>query len=151
MKSDTGMNLWVHLDQISTLVRKARALELKHYNFTLAEAEILYILNRENKGLTLAEIAWWNCRELNSVLIRVNKMEKKGLVKKIRSSGGKKTKVQISEKGRELYSNVTSKSIHMIFDVISEEEKRNLESTLQKLDVRTRDLLGIGFKPAFLP
>jgi DNA-binding MarR family transcriptional regulator len=151
MKSDKGMNLWVHLDQVNTLVRKARALELKHYNFTLAEAEILYILIRENKDLTLAEIAWWNCRELNSVLIRVNKMEKKGLVKKIRGSGGKKSKVHISEKGRELYSKVTSKSIHMIFDVISEEEKENLESILQKLDVRTRELLGIGFKPPFLP
>jgi DNA-binding MarR family transcriptional regulator len=150
MQNNIGLELWVYLDQVTTLVRKARGLELKQFNFSLAEAEIIYILSQKNSALTLDDIAQWNCRELNSVLIRINKMEKKGLVKKIRGSSGKKIKVQISDKGRELYNNVTCKSIHMIFDVISEEEKGNLESILQKLDVRTRELLGMGFKPPFL-
>ena len=151
IKHNADMKLWVHLDQVATLVKKARVLELKHFNFAPSEAEILYILSFENRELTLDEIALWNYRELNSTLIRVNKMLKKGLVKKSRSTNGGKTKVTITEKGHELYRNVTHQSIKMILEALSEEEKKQLDSVLNKLNSRTRDLLGIGYKPPFLP
>jgi DNA-binding MarR family transcriptional regulator len=151
LHSGIGMNLWVLLDQVCTLVKKARTLELRHFNFTLAEAEILFILTHENRGLTLAEIADWNGRELNSISIRVNKMGKRGLVKKPRSSGERQRKVFLTEKGRELYSAVRRQSVEMVFTILSEEEKEQLEPILKKLRARTRELLGMGFKPPFLP
>jgi DNA-binding MarR family transcriptional regulator len=149
--SDSKIYLWVLLDQATNLIRKARFLELKHFNVTPPEAEVLFILTHENRGLTLAEIANWNCRELNSILIRVNKMVKKGLVKKSRSIGERKVRVVVTERGRELYNSVTRQSLEMIFAVLSEEEKGQLVSSLNKLRTRTRDLLGVGFKPLFLP
>jgi DNA-binding MarR family transcriptional regulator len=151
MKIEVLKDLWVHLDQVTTLVRKARALEITHFHLSPPEAEILYILSHENRDLTFDEIARWNYRELNSVLIRINKMEKKGLVKKTRRAGTRKTTVRITEKGSSLYGAVASQSVHMIFEVITEEEQKQLESVLTKLESRTRDLLGMGFKPPFLP
>lgn len=151
MEINEVKDLWVFLDQVSTLIRKARSLEITHFNLSPAEAEILYILSHENRELTFAEIARWNYRELNSVLIRVNKMEKKGLVKKSRKHGTRKTTIKITEKGLELYNAVASQSVQMIFEITTEEEQKQLESILRKLESRTRDLLGMGFKPPFLP
>ncbi len=151
MKIENVKDLWVHLDQVTTLVRKARALEITHFNLSPPEAEILYILSHENRDLTFSEIARWNYRELNSVLIRVNKMEKKGLVKKSRIRGTRKTTVRITEKGLEMYNAVATQSVQMIFEATTEEERKQLKSILRKLESRTRELLGMGFKPPFLP
>lgn len=150
ISDNIDIKLWVKMDQVNTLIRKARSLELKKCGVTMPEAEVLYILTSVKKELTLAEIAQWNCRELNSVLIRVNKMVKKGLVKKSRSAGGRESQIAITEKGRTLYDNVTFQAIRMIFEVTSKNEKEQLLAFLNKLDERTRELLGMNFRPLFL-
>ena len=79
-------------------------------------------------------------------------MEKKGLVKKIKKEGDLKTHVTLTAKGSDLYHRrVSERSIHLIFEKLSEEEKIQFETILKKLRTTTRDLLGLDFKPPFLP
>ena len=127
-------------------------LEIKHLKMTQPQVRVLTMLSRQNKPATLEELANWTLKEFNSVSTLINRMEKKGLVKKTKLNGDLKTYVTLTEKGSDLYhKQVTERSIHLIFDKLSSEEKKQLDSTLKKIRDTTRDLLGLDFKPPFLP
>src|SRR4030042_637858 len=100
---DPNLNLWVLLDQTRDVISKARELELAHYKLSRVQAATLFMLLVVNKELTISEISNWNVREPNSVLSLINRMEKIGLVEKIRDSGDDKMKIVITETGREAY------------------------------------------------
>lgn len=146
-----NMSLWVLLDQTGDLVAKARELELRHFKLTRAQAAILYILIFEDKGLTISEISNWNMREPNSVLSLVNRMEGRGLLKKTRAPGRDKIVINITEAGSKLYKALTRQSIEMIFSALTEEEKQQFKTCLFKVRGKSRELLGMDFKPPFLP
>lgn len=148
---DPYLSLWVLFDQTRDTIAKARELELDHYKLSRVQVAVLYTLMSENRGLTISEIANWNVREHNSVLSLVNRMDKLGLVKKMRNANANKVKILLTEKGRKLYTNATRLSLEMIFSILSEEEKEKMESILKKLRTKSRELLGIGYKPPFLP
>lgn len=148
---DNDMNLWVLLDLTRDVISRARELELNHFKLTRMQAAMLFITQSREKGMTLPEISNWNLREPNSVLTLVNRMEKLGLVEKSRDSEEGKIRVFATEKGKKLYSSTTRQSIKMIFSALSPEEKRQLQSILKKLRDKGRQLLGIDYKPPFLP
>ena len=146
---DPNYQLWVLLDQTRDVVAKATEFELKRYKLSRVQASVLYILLRENRGITIAEIANWNIREPHSVLSLINRMEKIGLVEKVRDEEDDKVRIILTEKGRELYMSAPKLSMKMIFSVLSEKEKQQLKSSLEKVRVQSRDLLGIDYSPPF--
>lgn len=151
-KNDPEVNLYILLDQTDGIVTSAIELEIKHLKMTQPQVRVLTMLSRQDKPATLEELANWTLKEFNSVSTLINRMEKKGLVKKIKINGDLKTYVTLTEKGSELYhKQVTERSIHLIFEKLSSEEKKQLDSTLKKIRDTTRDLLGLDFKPPFLP
>jgi DNA-binding MarR family transcriptional regulator len=151
-KNDREINLYILLDQTDSIVINAVELELKHLRITQPQVRILTVLSRENRPVTLEDLASWTLKEFNSVSTLINRMEKKGLVKKTKKSGDLKTYVILAEKGSKLYHNdVTERSIHLIFEKLSEEEKKQLKDLLKKVRNITRDLLGLNYKPPFLP
>ncbi len=151
-KNDPDINLYILLDQVDSIVTNAVELELKHLRMTQPQARVLAMLSREDKPVTIDELANWTLKEFNSVSTLINRMEKKGLVKKAKQPGDLKTYITLTEKGSELYHNqVTERSIHLIFDKLSSAEKKQLESSLKKVRDTTRDLLGMDYRPPFLP
>jgi DNA-binding MarR family transcriptional regulator len=151
-KTDRETNLYILLDQVDSIVTNAVELELKHLRVTQPQVRILTILSRENRPLTLEDLANWTLKEFNSVSTLINRMEKKGLVKKTKKSGDLKTYVILAEKGSNLYHHsVTERSIHLIFDRLSKEEMKQFEDLLLKVREVTRDLLGLNYKPPFMP
>jgi DNA-binding MarR family transcriptional regulator len=110
------------------------------------------MLSRQDKPATLEELANWTLKEFNSVSTLINRMEKKGLVKKSKQPGDLKTYISLTEKGSDLYhKKVTERSIHLILEKLTAQEKTQLESILKKIRDTTRDLLGLDFRPPFLP
>jgi DNA-binding MarR family transcriptional regulator len=151
-KNDPEINLYILLDQTSDIITNAVELEVKHLRLTQPQVRVLTMLSRQDRPVTLDELADWTLKEFNSVSTLVNRMEKKGLVKKIRKEGDLKTHIALTEKGTDLYHNqVTERSIHLIFNKLSAEEKARLKTILDKLRDNTRDLLGLDFRPPFLP
>jgi DNA-binding MarR family transcriptional regulator len=151
-KNDADINLYILLDQVDSLITNAVELELKHLHLTQPQARVLTMLSREDRPATIDELADWTLKEFNSVSTLINRMEKKGLVKKSKQLGDLKTYVTLTEKGSELYhKKVTERSIHLILKKFTAQEKTLLESILKKLRDTTRDLLGMDFKPPFLP
>jgi len=151
-KTDSDVNLYILLDQTDGIMTSAIELEIKHLKMTQPQVRVLTMLSRQDKPATLEELANWTLKEFNSVSTLINRMEKKGLVKKRKINGDLKTYVSLTEKGSDLYHNqVTERSIHLIFDKLSAQEKKQLDSTLKKLRDTTRDLLGLDYRPPFLP
>jgi DNA-binding MarR family transcriptional regulator len=125
---------------------------LKQVQMTQPQVRVLTMLSREDRPVTLEELANWTFKEFNSVSTLINRMEKKGLIKKNKKEGDLRTYVTLAPKGSALYHRrVTERSIHLIFEKLSEEEKTQFEAILKKLRTTTRDLLGLDFKPPFRP
>ncbi len=151
-REDAEINLYVLLDRTNSLVTNAIEMELKHLHTTQPQVRVLTMLSRENRPVTLEELANWTFKEFNSVSTLINRMEKKGLIKKAKKEGDLKTYITLAEKGSNLYhKKVTERSIHLIFSKLSEPQKKQLDSLLTKVCDTTRDLLGIDYRPPFLP
>jgi len=151
-RHDTKIDLFILLEQTRDIVNQAVELELKHYHTNSPQVKLLTMLSRQNKAVTLNDLSNWALRELNSVSNLINKLEKKGLVKKSKKSGDEKTYVTLTEKGSKFYNQeVTERSIHQIFDGLSEAERKQLDVLLRKVRDTTRDLLGLDYRPPFLP
>jgi DNA-binding MarR family transcriptional regulator len=130
-RNNTDINLMVHITQ--------------------PQVKVLNMLSRENRPLTLDELADWTIKELNSVFALVIRMEKKGLIKRIKKDDDVKTYVTLTEKGNILYhKKVTECSISLIFGKLTDDEKKQFESILIKIRGTTRELLGMDFRPPFL-
>ncbi len=151
-RDDPEINLYILLDQTDGIVTNAVDLELKHLRMTQPQVRVLTMLSRQDRPVTLDELANWTLKEFNSVSTLVNRMEKKGLVSKIKKEGDLKAYVVLTEKGSELYhKQVTERSIHLIFEKLTAEEKNQLDLLLKKVRDTTRDLLGLDYRPPFLP
>lgn len=148
--ADFHLHLWALLFHTHDIIAKARDLELNQYKLSGVQFTVLFILNNENKPLTIAQIASLNMREPSAVLSLIKRMEKLGLVKKFVDQGEDKFKVTLTDKGRKLYNEASRLSLDMIFTSLSTEEKQQLNLCLRKLRVKGRELLGIDYKPPFL-
>lgn len=151
-RNDPDVNLYVLLDQTASIVTNAVELELKHLRMTQPQIRLLTMLSREDRPVTIDELANWTLKEFNSVSTLVNRMENKGLIKKIKKEDDLKTYIILTEKGSDLYhKQVTERSIHLIFEKLPMAEKKQLDATLKKVRDITRDILGLDYRPPFLP
>lgn len=148
---DPRIALYALFDQTRETLFKAVELELAQYNISVPQVKILHILSQNNGRMTLNQLADEAVRELNSISTLIGRMQKKGLVKKIKSSGNGRLYVTLTDKGKDIYENtITERSIFMIFDTLSEKEKKQLASLLAKLQDKARALLGLDYRPPFL-
>jgi DNA-binding MarR family transcriptional regulator len=151
-KNDPNLNLYILLHQTQSLIANAVETELKGIRVTQPQVILMTMLSRENRPLTLDELANWSLKDFSSVFTLVNRMEKKGLVKKVKNNGDNKTYVTLTKQGSLLYhQKVTERSIQLIFDRLSPEEKKQLDSILKTMREYTREILGLAFRPPFLP
>ena len=144
-------NLFVLFDQTRDTLVRAVELELKQYKTNFAQCHILYVLTQEKNGMTQGDLSKWILRNLNTVSTLINKMEKEGLVKKTKKKEDGKVYVTLTQKGSEAWDEVSERAIFLTFSVLSEEEKEQLKVLLKKLRTGARNILGLDFKPPFLP
>jgi len=151
-KNDHTVNLYILLDQTDSIVTNAIELELKHLRVTQPQIRILTMLSRQGEPVTLEQLSNWTLKEFNSVSTLINRMEKKDLVKKTKKDGDLRTYVNLTEKGSRLYHlDVTERSVHLIFEKLSNEERMQLRALLMKVRDATREIMGLDYKPPFLP
>ncbi len=150
--NDSDINLLIVLDQTCCLMTNAVELELKHLRITQAQVRVMSMLSRQDRPATLEELAGWCLKEFNSISTLVNRMEKNGIIKKIRKKGDLKTYIALTEKGSILYHReVTERSIRLIFGKLSDEEKKHLDTLLKRVRQTAREVLGLDYRPPFLP
>ena len=124
------------LGRVRFFMTRARRNELIQYHVSPRQAYILFLLHTLGQSTTLNELAWLTDRKINTLSINMTKMEKDGLVKKVRESpSALQVRFELTQKGIDTYLKCNKdKSVKGIMAVLSEEENRQLISILEKLN-----------------
>jgi DNA-binding MarR family transcriptional regulator len=134
-KEDKLFNLWLLLLKTRRVLYRAREKELIPYDITPEQGEILYI-NRAKKGnVNQTEIARLMAREPHTISGIIQRMEKKGLVKKYEDSQLKNIKkIGVTKKGQRVLEKVDLRvTIKNIMSTLTDKESSQLWSLLEKL------------------
>ena len=133
--TDPDYELWVLLCQACNAMSRARENEVRKFGLSMMQAGLLLIVKAIGERATPAEISRWLFREPHTVSGLLDRMEKQGLVRKVKNLERKNLiRVVITEKGEEAYQRSREmKSIHMMLSCLSLEERKNLKSYLEAL------------------
>ena len=155
MRNSSSVNkdfsLWVLLRQAKDMVLKATQKELSQYGISPEEAAVLSIVQFLDNQATPSEISRWLLREPHTVSGILSRMEKKGLLSKIKDLVRKNlVRVTLTDKGQQAYRQSTKiKSIRDIMSSLSEDERQQLRSYLETLRDRALKQLRVEQKPPF--
>ncbi len=146
-------HLWWLLVSLRRAGYKARAKELFKYGITPEEAAVLFVIKTHGYRTTPAEISRWLLRESHTVSSLLIRMEKKGLVKKVKDLERKNmVRVAITEKGQQVYDQADKReSVKKIMSVLSEEEYLQFKAYLVKLRNKAFEELRLERTPPFPP
>jgi DNA-binding MarR family transcriptional regulator len=147
--NDENNNLWILMNHTNYALARQRELEMAQFGITIEKHAILHVLMIKD-GRNIADISEVRIRQHNTIFTLVIRMEKQGLVKKIKSPKGKEYKIYITEKGREIYRRVTTNSLDSTFSALSEDDKQKLSQYLKLLLVRSLSLQGFNYNLPFL-
>jgi DNA-binding MarR family transcriptional regulator len=142
--------LWGEFVKVHKLISKEREIELARYGISAEQSHVLHHLNNHGGSSTISEIANSSLVNHNAASMIVRRMEKLGFVTRSKQQNSKQFCVSISEKGEEIFRKMPVNSIKMTFSSLSPEEATCLLICLNKLEGRTRELLGMNYKPPFL-
>ncbi len=150
---DFDINLFALLDQTSDILYRAVELEIEKYKVSLNQVRVMVVIlkSKDKRGVTLSDLSKLLVREPNSVTTIIQRMEKAKLVKKRRNIKENKIFITITPKGRDITLNkITPESIKTIVSVLTERQKQQLRSYLQRLREKGREVLGLDLKPPIL-
>jgi DNA-binding MarR family transcriptional regulator len=141
---------WGEFAKVHRLISKEREIELARYGITAEQSHILHHLHNQGGSSTISEIAASSLVNHNAASMIVRRMEKLGYLTRSKTKVSKQFCVSITAKGEQIFQQMPVNSIEMTFSSLSSEEKRYLLKILNKLEGRSRDLLGLDYKPPFL-
>ena len=143
---DGDYKLWLLLHQARDAAFKVRRKELRKFGLSNVEAAVLFFVQVIQGAVTPAKISRCILREPNSVSTLLNRMERKGLVRKVNNLERRNlVRVVITEKGKQAYyQSARRESILRIISALSEEERQQLNSCLNKLVNKAMEELGMG-------
>jgi DNA-binding MarR family transcriptional regulator len=98
----------------------------------------------------MTEIASFTMHRHHSVSNLIKKISAQGLVEKVKRPGSKEFAIVLTEKGRQLCNRTPKASVDMIFDILSQEDRRELAQLLKRILSKARSLMGVDYKPPFL-
>ena len=135
--------LWARLFLATTLVQRAREVELSRVKISLIQGMVLYALKISPEPLTPSRLAKMLCREQHSMSALIDRMEKQGLVEKKHDLFPKNlVRVVVTPKGNEVFQRQRSaNAVTNITSVLTQEERETLGSCADKLRLRAKELL----------
>jgi MarR family transcriptional regulator for hemolysin len=148
---DRDYDLWVLLNQVTTLILNAREKELTQYGTTAMQAAVLFITNAVGDEVTPAAISRWLLRKPSTITGILNRMERARLVEKAKDLPRKNLiRIRLTQKGKQAYKqSLKRESLHKIMSCLSEEEREQLASCLEKLRNRATKVQGVKHKIPF--
>ena len=135
--------LWGRLFLATTLVQRAREVELSRVNISLIQAMVLYALKISPEPLTPSRLAKMLCREPHSMSALIDRMEKQGLIQKKHDLSPKNlVRVVVTAKGEEAFQRQRrANAVTNITSSLTKQERETLGSCADKLRLRAKELL----------
>ena len=145
LNSEELFDVWALLRLTRRAITKVRAKELSEYGLSPRRSTVLLIIKALGDNATPPNISRWLFQELHTVSELLNRMERDGLLKKVKDLHKKNlVRIVLTEKGHEAYRQASKReSTRKIFASLSSEQHRQLESCLYILLKTTLEELGM--------
>ncbi len=133
--SESNFNLWLLIGQVSHSIILVRQRELSQYRIPVRQYQVLCTIQDLGSDATLSELSKQLEREVHVISRQAVRMENDGLIKRIKSNPKSNLlRLELTEKGLDMIKmGKQSKSIDTIFSSLTGEERRQMESTLNKM------------------
>ena len=143
MKLDENEKAWVLLSRTFRALDRAREIELERFGLSTIEAAVLHALQTANEPVTPAKLSRWLYREPHTISGLLNRMEKKGLVKKSKDLDKRNlVRVTLTEKGEQAFQRqLGARLVPRITSSLSKKELDNLKVCLGKLHTRALEII----------
>ena len=153
VSDDKLHELWALFVQTHDVIWRIRQRELTQYNIPISQSAILFIIQLIGNKATPAEISRQLFREPHTVSSCLDRMEKAGLVRRVKDLKRKNMiRVVITKKGHKAYQLIANReSTHRLMSILSVEEQQQLWSFLQKLRYHGLKELGMEKNKVFPP
>lgn len=143
--------LWTLLRNIAHMTGRIRDHELSRYGVTLMQSSILYMVKSLGDEATPSNIARWVFRAPPTVSDVLSRMEKQGLVKRVRQQRGQ-VLVKLTAAGERAYQDSTLReSITRIMSQLSDEKLAQLRPLLEELRGLVMADMGLAGRQLHLP
>jgi len=151
--TDDDYMLWRLFTQARNAINKLRQKELLRYGLTPRKAAILLILLAAKDDVNPYRIAKWLVLEHHSVSELIDRMEKEGLVNKVRNHDNRSSiRIQLTNKGVKAAEEAgKAESFHTVMDILSEKERSQFINVLKRLRDNALQELGIMNKLPYPP
>jgi len=142
---DSDHELYIQFSRARYLTFRAREKELQRYQLTPEQAQVLTVVHAMNGKATPAELSRILLRQPHSVSALINRMQSKGLVKKVKDLERRNMiRVLLTPKGKQAYELTCKRGpIHRILGSLAEEERERFQQCLDKIMEKARDELGL--------
>jgi DNA-binding MarR family transcriptional regulator len=139
------MKSWLLIHQTSRLLLKSENATLAKIGLTRQKQAVLLAMKNAPGPLTITNIAHWIDRNPNGVSTLVDRMERDGLISRVRDMPDhREVRLVLTQKGEEGFkegSKLFQKLFRDIFSEFSEEELVTLSAIMTRVRRRTFDLL----------
>ncbi len=142
---DQDQDLWLLLTHARYAMFRSREKELQRYGVSPEQVGLLFVVQALGNKATPAALSRHIIRQPHTVSALVDRMAKRGLVKKVKDLDRKNlVRVVMTEKGQKTYELSTKRGpIHRILNSLSEEEKKVLRDLLERLLAKARKEIGL--------
>jgi MarR family transcriptional regulator, organic hydroperoxide resistance regulator len=142
---DEDQDLWLLLTHTRYAVFRAREKELQRYGVSPEQVSLLFVVQALGNKATPAAISRHIIRQPHTVSALVDRMARRGLVKKVKDLDRKNlVRVVMTEKGKKTYELSTKRGpIHRIMNTLNEDEKKAFRDFLEKLLIKARKEIGL--------
>ncbi|MBN2039447.1 MAG: winged helix-turn-helix transcriptional regulator [Spirochaetes bacterium] len=139
------MRTWLLIHQVSRLLNVAEYSIFAKLGLRKKKHSVLLALKNLKNPVTVTDVARWLDRNSNGISMLINRMEKEGLIDKIRDMPDQRiVRLTITEKGEDYFEKgklLNRELVKTIFNDIDEEDLEKLSILLQKLRKKTLDYL----------
>ncbi len=143
--SQPVMKTWMLIHQTHNLLTRSENAVFGNLDLTTRKHAVLLALSNIKGPVTVIDVARWLDRNANGISMLVDRMERDGLVSRVRDLPDRRTvRLEMTPKGEKILKEANKLSKEMIRDVfseLSEEEMANVSAMLDKVRNRTFSFL----------
>ncbi|MGB8829050.1 MAG: MarR family transcriptional regulator [Dehalococcoidales bacterium] len=131
----SNFELWTLIGRVNHTILQLRQQELSSYKIPVRQLYVLRIIRALGENATLSEVAKQVERETHVISKQAIRMEKDGLIKRTKNTPKSNIlHLELTEKGLGMAKmSLESKSLKKLFSSLSAEERRQIESILNKI------------------
>ena len=133
---DKDYRLWALLHQTRSALFKVRERDVSKYGITATQSAVLFVIGTIGENATIGQIARWLVREPHTMSNILMRMEKMGLINRVRNKNNRtEIIISLTKKGKEVHDKLMNDIvvIQEMMSCLSEEEYEFMYSCLKKL------------------